>query len=64
MGMDVNRLVPLGKAVKRTGLSEWTIRRELRLGRLEGIRVGRDWFLTIDEVNRLAKEYPLEPVTA
>ena len=62
--MDIDQLVPLGKAVKGTKLSEWTIRRQLRLGRREGVRVGRDWFLTVDEVDRLAKEFPLEPVKA
>ena len=62
--MDVNELVPLGKASKRINRSEWTLRRELRLSQLEGARVGRDWFLTEAEVRRLAKEYPLEAVSA
>ena len=60
--MDVSQLVPLGQAAKRTARSEWTLRRLLRLGELEGAQVGRDWFLTVDEVNRLAMEYPVEPV--
>ena len=62
--MDVNALVPLGKAAKRTSQSEWAIRRGLRQGDIEGVRVGQGWFLTINEVNRLAAEFPLEPVSA
>lgn len=60
--MDVSQLVPLGQAAKRTARSEWTMRRLLRRGELEGIQVGRDWFLTVDEVARLAKEFPVVSV--
>ena len=60
--MDVNQLVPLGRAAKRTARSEWTLRRLLKLEQLEGARVGRDWFLTVDEAARLEKECPIEPV--
>ena len=62
--MDVKELVPLGQAVKRFDRSEWVVRRQLRDGKLEGVRVGRDWFLTEAEVSRLTREYPLQPVTA
>ena len=62
--MDVNQLIPLGQAAKRTARSEWTMRRLLRLGELEGIQVGRDWFLTVDEVDRLAKQYPIESTSS
>ena len=62
--MDVKDLVPLGKAMKRTDASEWRVRRQLRLGELEGIFLGGVWFLTEAEVQRLAAAYPLEPVVA
>ena len=62
--MDVSELVPLGKAIKRVDLSEWRVRRQLRLGELEGVFLGGVWFLTESQVKRLAAEYPLEAVTA
>lgn len=58
--MDINELIPLGQAAKRTSQSEWTLRRLMRRGKLEGAKVGRDWFLTVAEVDRLAKEYPVD----
>ncbi len=59
--MDVNQLVPLGQAAKRTARSEWTIRRLLKLGQLERAKVGRDWFLTVDEVVRQETDFPIKP---
>ena len=59
--MNVNQLVPLGQAAKRTARSERTIRRLLKLGQLERAKVGRDWFLTVDEVVRQETDFPIKP---
>jgi excisionase family DNA binding protein len=53
-------IVPVGLAAKRTMLSEHTLRRRLRSGEIHGMKWGRDWFITREEVERLEREYPLE----
>ena len=49
-------------AAKRTDKSEPFIRRGLKNGTIKGVKLGRDWFVIADEVDRLAIEFPLEPV--
>jgi excisionase family DNA binding protein len=61
--MNVEELTPIAEAAKRTRQSESAIRRGLKLGRIQGVKIGRDWLLPNDEVDRLAREYPLGPVT-
>lgn len=56
--MEVNQPVLLGGLAKRTARSEWTIRSLLQLGQIEGVRVGRDRFLTVDEVVRQETKFP------
>jgi hypothetical protein len=53
-------VVPLTLAAKRTALGEPAIRRGIRLGTIDACKMGRDWYLPISEVERLAREYPLE----
>ena len=61
MGGPVTReIVPLPQAAKRTALGESTIRRGMKSGSIEGQKIGRDWFLPPHEVERLAREFPLE----
>ena len=60
--MEIESLIPLRDAAKRTALSESGIRRGLKDGSIKGFKVARDWVLEPNEVNRLATEYPLEPV--
>jgi excisionase family DNA binding protein len=57
--MNVEELVPIAEAAKHTQQSESSIRRGLKLRRIQGVKIGRDWLLPTDEVDRLAKEYPL-----
>lgn len=51
--------MPLKLAAKHTALAESTIRDGIRKGTIEAHKLGRDWYLPIAEVERLAKEYPL-----
>jgi hypothetical protein len=53
-------VVPLTLAAKRTALGEPAIRRGIKLGTIEAQKLGRDWYLPVDEVARLSREYPLE----
>ena len=62
--MKVEELTPIAKAAKHTRQTESAIRRGLQTGRIRGVKVGRDWLIPPDEVRRLAKEFPLEPVSA
>jgi hypothetical protein len=53
-------VMPLALAAKRTLLGEQSIRRGIKAGTIEALKLGRDWYLPIEEVDRLAQEYPLE----
>ena len=57
--MEIESLIPLIDAAKRTSLSESGIRRGLNNGSIKGFKISRDWVLPPDEVNRLAIEHPL-----
>ena len=57
--MEIETLVPLADAAKHTRLSESYIRRGLKSGGIKGFKVARDWVLPPEEVDRLAREYPL-----
>ncbi len=59
MSTNLNELVPLNVASKRTNLGDHTLRRGLIQGRIKGRKIGRDWFIYADEVNRLAAEFPI-----
>lgn len=58
--MNAEELIPIATAAKHTEKSEPFIRRGLKNGAIRGIKLGRDWFVTADEVNRLEREYPLQ----
>jgi len=58
--METERLTPIAEAAKGTRRSESSIRRGLKIGEIQGVKLGRDWLLPKAEVNRLAKEFPLE----
>ena len=53
-------IVPLTQAAKRTALGELAIRRGIKQGSIDAQKLGRDWYLPVPEVERLAREYPLE----
>ncbi len=55
----IKELVPLKAAAKRTDLGENDIRRGLKSGAITGVKLGRDWHLPLEEVDRLAREYPI-----
>ena len=57
--MEIETLVPLPAAAKHTSVSEANIRRRLKSGDIKGFKLGRDWVLPQEEVDRLAVEYPL-----
>jgi excisionase family DNA binding protein len=57
---QVQEVVPLTLAAKRTALGEPAIRRMIHAGTIEARKLGRDWYLPVHEVSRLAREYPLE----
>jgi hypothetical protein len=59
--MEIETLIPLRDAAKRTTLSESGIRRGLKDGSIKGFKVARDWVLLPEEVDRLASDYPLSP---
>ena len=56
----IPEIVPVCLAAKRVTLNEHTLRRRLRSGEIHGIKWGRDWFITREEMKRLEQEYPLE----
>ena len=56
-------VIPLTLAAKRCALGEPAMRWGIKLGAIEARKLGRDWYLPLQEVERLAREYPLEGVT-
>ena len=60
MNTVTEEMLTLTQASKRTVLGEPAIRRGIKQGSIEAKKLGRDWFLTLEEVQRLSREYPLE----
>jgi hypothetical protein len=56
----VNTHLLLKVAAKSIGLSEDILRYRLRSGQVKGHKLGRDWFVPMEEVERLEREYPVE----
>jgi hypothetical protein len=52
-------VMPLALAAKRTALGEQAIRRGIKQGSIDGQKLGRDWYLPVSEVERLARDFPL-----
>lgn len=57
--MDLENLVSIPKAAKKMDLAEHMIRRRLINGRIKGEKIGRDWYVYLDEVRRLEQEHPV-----
>ena len=53
-------MIPIPAAAKRVDRSEAFIRRGVKDGSIQGEKLGRDWFVRAEEVERLAREYPLK----
>ena len=53
--MKIEDLKSISQVSKATLLSESAIRRGLKLGRIKGVKLGRDWLLPSDEIHRLSK---------
>jgi predicted site-specific integrase-resolvase len=47
-------LLSTKKAAARLGISTWTLKRERRLGRIDGIQIGRRWFFRVGDVDAMA----------
>ena len=52
------------RAAKRLPFSESTLRRMVVSGRVLGVKVGRDWLIDAEEVDKLIDQYPVEPSEA
>jgi hypothetical protein len=59
--MDLNNLVSIPRASKTTDRAEHWIRRRLINGQIRGEKIGRDWYLYSEEVQRLEQEFPVTP---
>ena len=57
--MAIQTVYTVTQAAKRISLPEHVIRRELGQGAISGQKLGRDWMISADEVERLEKEFPL-----
>ena len=51
--------IPVVEVAKRISLSEDSLRRQLRQGKIRGMKLGRDWLIPTNELARLKAEYPL-----
>ena len=49
-------MMALADAARRLGLSPATLRVQIRNGKLAATKLGRDWYLTPEEVERYAQE--------
>lgn len=47
-----NQLLTLEEAAERLKISKFTVRRFIEIGKLEGVRVGRQWRVTEEEIKR------------
>jgi excisionase family DNA binding protein len=52
-------LVSLKEAAAKSGLSHSHLRRLANLGRIEAVKLGRDWFTTEEAVANYLKEWEL-----
>lgn len=50
-------LTPLPRAAAELGLASSTLRHQVRLGRLHGLKLGRDWYFTRGEIDRYRREH-------
>ena len=50
--MATRTLVTIPEAARSLGLAESTLRRQARLGKLAAHKIGRDWYVTVGEVER------------
>lgn len=57
---QIEEEVALTLAAKKTALGEHAIRRGILKGAIEARKLGRDWYLPVNEVERLAKAFPLQ----
>ena len=57
--MSTLGMIPVPAAAKRVNRSEAFLRRGVKDGNILGEKLGRDWFIHLEEVERLALEYPL-----
>jgi hypothetical protein len=53
------KLVPLSDAARRLNLSASTLRHQIRNGRFNAFKIGRDWVTTEVEVRRYSKSHKM-----
>ena len=55
--MATRTLVTIPEAAKSLDLAESTLRRQARLGKLAAHKIGRDWYVTVGEVERYRHDH-------
>lgn len=50
--MTTKQFVTIPQAALSLGLAASTLRRQARLGKLSAHKIGRDWYVTVGEVER------------
>lgn len=50
-------MMSLPEAARSLGLAEATLRQQIRNRKLGAVKLGRDWYLQADEVERYRKEH-------
>lgn len=61
---DPSRPIGLAQAAELLGVSHATLRAQVHRGRLRAIKVGRDWLVTREEVERYRAEVQRQDVRA
>jgi excisionase family DNA binding protein len=54
---QLSNLISLTDAAKRAGVARNTIHRAVRLGKLKAIKLGRDWFIDVTDIDRWKAEH-------
>lgn len=56
MSDNVDDLIPVPEAAKRAGVARNTMHRAVKDGRIKGRKLGRDWFVHANDIERWQKE--------
>lgn len=52
MSVETEKLLTVGEVAARVRVSEWTVRRWLKTGELDGMKVARKWRVRPDALRR------------
>lgn len=50
-------LLPLREAAQRIGVSRTTLQKQARKGVLRAVLIGNQWLVTVEEIDRYAREH-------